>query len=396
MAYVNFKEERLVAKKQLYKRMENNKILYGNILKHKDSLTKYSPSLKYSYTKFNSRTIGKKGVLGEDNFQEISNKDIVCSKFIDCKFTNLKFKNCRFIACVFEKCQFENGGVIFENCILVKENSDKVPSLNKKDNLSCEFHHCYIYAKFLNCDISYTIFNESIIKNTSFEQSNMKYVIINKSELNFITIEDCDFSGVKILSTYIIDLDFNDKYRSKLDEKTFFDKIQPRIKDKQEYEGIYMTYETLADKFKENTLNNNFGEYYYLGKCMQSKCIKILPKFISYLYWLTCGYGERPEYALISGAVIIFAFSIIYLFTGVEINGELVRYTIETLGNTSANQIIKDLNETVNLSVGMFGGVGYINCVPLQLSYLVANIEMIVGIVMMGIGIGTLTRKIVR
>lgn len=396
MGYVNFKEEKSVVKKQLEKRKKNNENLYNYILKHKDYLSGFNPSDKYSYININNQIIGKKGILGEEQFQVISNEDIVCAKFIDCKFTNVAFKNCRFIACIFDKCDFEGGGVVFENCTLVKADSDKLPSLNKKDNLACSFYNCKIYAKFLNCDISYSIFEGSKIKDTSFEQSSMNCTIINKSELDMVTFEDCDFSGGKIVSTYISDLNFNDKYKTKLDEKTFFDKIEPREKTKQEYEGIYMTYETLANKYKENTLNNNFGEYYYLGKRMESKCISIFPKIASNIYWITCGYGERPEYALFSGLAIIFIFSIIYLFTGVEIGGENLKYTITTLDTISISKLISDLNETISLSVGTFGGLGCINCTPIENSYIITNIEIIIGVVMMGLGIGTLTRKIVR
>ena len=44
----------------------------------------------------------------------------------------------------------------------------------------------------------------------------------------------------------------------------------------------------------------------------------------------------------------------------------------------------------------MFGGIGVDNAKPIQTTYIFANIEILIGIVMMGIGIGTLTRKIVR
>ena len=44
----------------------------------------------------------------------------------------------------------------------------------------------------------------------------------------------------------------------------------------------------------------------------------------------------------------------------------------------------------------MFGGVGSINGRPSEISYIVSNFEMIIGIIMMGLGIGTLTRKIIR
>lgn len=396
MSYVNFKEEKYTANKQLLKRKKNNDEINIYLIKHKDELTGYYPNERYSYKKINNELIGKKGTLDEIDFKIIQNEDIICSEFLECDFMNLKFKNCKFIGCKFYNCNFASGGVIFENCILIKEDTEKTPSLNKKDNLSCIFYDCNMYIKFLNSDISFNIFERCNIKDTSFEQSNMKSVIIKNSELNMITIEDCDFSGVKILETYIKDLDFTDNYKTKFDEKTFFDKINPRENTKAEYEGIYMTYETIANKFKENTLNNNFGEYYYQGKCMQRKSLEILPKLESYLYWLTCGYGERVEYAVFSSLAIILIFAVIYLFTGIAIKEEPLRYTMTIMSQLSVMEVLRHLNEVVNLSVGMFCGVGFNNAQPTELSYMVSNIEMIIGFIMMGVLIGTLTRKLIR
>ena len=55
-------------------------------------------------------------ILGEDDFIEIANSDIICSILTNCTFGNIKFKECSFIGCKFYECNFESGGVLFENC----------------------------------------------------------------------------------------------------------------------------------------------------------------------------------------------------------------------------------------------------------------------------------------
>ena len=184
MAYINFKEEKFKGKIQIEERKKNNKTLYQSILKNKDNLNGIYPNLKYSFKKIIDKNIGKNGVLSEEDFKEISNEDIVCSKFIDCTFKNIKFKDCKFIGCVFENCKFAEGGVSFENCIFIKEYSEKLPSLNRKDNLGCSFYNCNIYARFLNSDISYTIFENCKLQNISIEQTNASNCIIINSELD--------------------------------------------------------------------------------------------------------------------------------------------------------------------------------------------------------------------
>ncbi len=194
------------------------------------------------------------------------------------------------------------------------ENSLQSPTLNNETNYSCEFYNCEVYSEFKNCDLSYAIFENCLIRNTFFEISMMKSTILNKCELNKIKISDCDLSGFKTHKCYIVDFEFDDKYKTKLDEKTFFDKLVEIKKDRGEIEGIYMTYETIADKFKENTLNNNFGEYYYLCKKKEYKVLDPWPKFMSFLNNVTCGYGERPLNALLFGIVqIIYLPLYIYL-----------------------------------------------------------------------------------
>ena len=70
-------------------------------------------------------------------------------------------------------------------------------------------------------------------------------------------IIDCDFRGFKTFDTYMVNFEFNDKFLTKFDEKTFFDKIPLRIKDKQEYEGIYAIYQNIGNKYKDNTKGKN-------------------------------------------------------------------------------------------------------------------------------------------
>lgn len=397
MAYVNFKEEKVKGKIQLDERKKNNKTLYQSILKHQDSLIGFYPNLKYSFKKIVDESIGRKGVLGEEDFQEIINEDFICTKFIDCTFKNVKFKDCRFIGCVFDGCKFDEGGVSFENCIFIKEDSEKIPSLNRKDNLGCSFYNCNIYAKFLNSDISYAIFENSKLQNTNIELTNASNCIMINCELDKIGVVDSDFRGFKTFNTYMVNFEFEDKFLTKFDEKTFFDKIEPRVKDKQEYEGIYTVYENIADKYNDNNLINNFGEYYYLAKCIERKSLSLLPKLGSYIYWFICGYGERPFFCIFSAFSIMLIFTFLYLITGIEMeSGSTIIYNFNNIGTWNISKFMKDFNEAINLSVGMFAGVGVNNGKPTELGYVVANFEMLAGVVLMGVGLGTLVRKAIR
>ena len=181
-----------------------------------------------------------------------------------------------------------------------------------------------------------------------------------------------------------------------MDEKTFFDKITLKYNNRDEYEGIYEIYENIADKFKDNNLKNNFGEYYYLCRNVQRKSLKIVPKFISYINWIATGYGERVIAPFITSLIIIIICAVAYLVVGIDIEDNMVKYGLDTIKNFDIKTFIFDFNEAFTLSVGMFAGVGVVNCIPGAYGYVIANIEMILGFIMMGIAIGTLTRRFVR
>lgn len=394
MAYVNFKEEREVAKGQLNERKKNNNKLFKEMRNKRNISNKYSADEKYSYKDFCDKMFGNKDAKNIDSFIEIKYINVICTTFKKCTFENIRFVGCTFIGCIFDECNFEGGGVIFDNCTFIKEESTEGMFLNKIENFSTAFQNGSIHGKFKECNLGHVIFENYLIHDTVFEKSNMDSVIIASSELNMVTIKDSNLSGSKTLNTYIVDLDFKDEDMTKFNEKTFFDKMSIRSKSRDEYEGIYMIYETLADKFLDNNLNNNFSEYYYLCKVTQRKTLDFIPKITSYINCLSCGYGERPSHAVFTSIAIILLFSILYLLIGVDIDGELVKYTLNN--NITFKEFIMHYNETLNLSIGMFAGVGMGNAEPTPAAYMAVNSEMILGIIMMGIGIGTLTRKLVR
>ncbi len=395
MAYINFKEEISAAKTQLEKRIHNNVKIFEKLSESKDVYKEFNPNDRYSFKEHNNLVIGGGHPKKEDEFQEFKDEDIVCAKFVKCRFSNLKFSNCKFIGCYFEECELMGGGVVFQDCIFVKKDKDDKPNLNKEDNFSCEFNHCNIYAKFINCTLEFIIFNKCILKNTNFELSDMSNGIIYDSTLEMIIISDTNLSGTKIVSTYIEDLEFRDKYKSKLDEKTFIDKIKFRKRNRNEYEGIYTVYENIADKFNDNNLKNNFGEYYFLCRKVQRKTLKPMPKIASTLGLVSCGYGERPMYAVYFSLFVIALFSILYLIFGMKVNEEIITYdNINKFHNL--RKMLTDYNESLNLSVGMFAGVGLNEAQPSPRSYMLSNIEMLIGVLMMGVGIGALVKKIVR
>ena len=81
---------------------------------------------------------------------------------------------------------------------------------------------------------------------------------------------------------------------------------------------------------------------------------------------------------------------------GLDIDDKYVIYNLSTLKNFNFIKFIEDYNESLALSSGIFLGVGGYNCEPVQISLLISNIEMTLGVITMGVGIGAFVRKIIR
>ncbi|MEG2256582.1 MAG: hypothetical protein RSC21_07270, partial [Cetobacterium sp.] len=106
-----------------------------------------------------------------------------------------------------------------------------------------------------------------------------------------------------------------------------------------------------------------------------------------------CGYGQRALFPVVTSLAVIIISTLLYLFLGIKIGEETIRLTFSSIINSDFKTIMGYLNESFNLSIGMFAGVGTNNSQPIPITYMVANIEMIIGLLMMGVGVATLVKK---
>ena len=191
-------------------------------------------------------------------------------------------------------------------------------------------------------------------------------------------------------------MEFEDDYLTKFNEDTFIDKMDVYKKGKNFYEKIFKVYKNIGITFESNTLLNNSGEYYYLAKCMERKSLNGFGKIKSYILWLLCGYGERPTYALITSLEILLFFTILYMFTGLDVNGNIVKYDIFFISNLPINNLASDFFYSLYFSIVTFTTVGYGDITPIGASIMLSGFEMILGVTMVGVWTATLARKITR
>ena len=300
------------------------------------------------------------------------NKDINIISYAKLEYNN--FKRCKFKDIIFKDCRFyksDNINIFSDECIFMK-------------------------SIFKNCNLESSVFKECRISDLKFIESTLENAIFSNMLIVNNQISDCDCRGLKIVNSAIEKLKFEDKNITKLDEYVFIDTIKLDKKYKKSYEKAAKVYKSIAKKLEENNLVNYASEYYYLSKCVENKSLTGIDKTKSTIFWLLCGYGERPTYALITSLEIIFVFAVIYMFTGLSIEGVTINYVDVFSHGFLKRNVITDFMSCLYFSTVTFTTVGYGDITPVNISIFLSGVEMFLGLTMMGIWTATLARKITR
>ncbi len=318
-------------------------------------------------------------------FKTFSNIKFEYVVFKNCIFKNIQFENCKFLGCEFLECEFLNTK--FKGCEFFDFNTKNITYF-----FNCSFEN----GIFEKSDLRNCIFQQNTIKNIQFVLSNLKRCICDTNTIESIYFSDCNLKSFSMIKSDVSKLEFDDEFLTKLNENTFFDKFISPNKSKEYYTNIYKTYKNIASQFESNRILNISGEYHYLYKCNECKTLEGFSKLKSKIFWMICGYGERPTYALVTSLEIVIIFAIIYLFTGLSIGGRLINYTLSLFSVLERKIILVDFLESLYFSLVTFTTVGYGDIIPTGTSIILSSIEMIFGVTMVGIWTATLARKITR
>lgn len=366
----------------------------------------------YEFTTFSKVSFGKSTALDEESCLKISQCQFYHSKFIGCCFANIVFENCSFVGCEFNECYTGGFGVIFNDCCFSAPEfkGDGPVDLENIVSISAIFKNVKAFSmKVRNCTMYNLISVNSSFFNTEFENTDLSNSIFYRSPYLSLILKGCNFNDGKIVTPGHIDFGIDDDIKhTKVNEGTYLSYIKYKLKkedrkNKKNIENIneknkllYKTYIQLAEQFRINNIMDLYGEYFYLSKRIKHKIIENkFGKIISTLSLITCGYGERPYFSLISSLFIICISSILYMFSGVETNGQIINYDFVGVP-VSISIIIRDLVRCVHFSLVTFTTVGYGNILPYGMSLIVSSFEMILGVIMIAIWTSTLVRKMTR
>lgn len=340
---------------------------------------------KIPIKKIQSKSIGEFKDEYNIRLLKLRNIEFRYNIFNNCKFKNIEFYNCIFYGNTFSECRFNE--VKFIDCNFYSSKECISIFDRKTVMINCEFK---------SCNIEKCIFERTNLQNIKFEHTSLKEAIFSNVYINKMHIIDCDLRSCKIINSEIKEFEFEDNYLTKLDEYTFIDKIKLDKNYKENYNMAFKLYKNMASKFEANGLLNNAGEYYYMSKCMEHKCLRGSSKAKSAIFWLLCGYGERPTFALITSLEIVLVFSIIYMMTGLSVGEYIINYKELIFQGLPLENLNTDFMQSLYFSIVTFTTVGYGDITPIDLSVFLSGIEMLLGVTMVGIWTATLARKITR
>lgn len=345
---------------------------------------------EYNLANFSDINFGKSAAACEDDFIKVCDTCFYYCDFSMCGFNNISFTNCTFVGCKFIECYTLGLYVLFDNCSFTSRISGK----KSIDDMPSAFKSCEFSVRYINCDISQMVLDKCHYYFSQFENADLNGTVFLDCSFDTTRLTGCDMRSTKIINPRFIEFYIEDSgKKSRVDRKTFLGFINYNRKEEREIKYAADVYGNFSELFENNKLMDLQGEYFYLNKITELRNLKGLDRFKSIMGLITCGYGERPSLSLLTSLFLILLCGTLYMLFGVNYNNEILVF------HPTVKELLPPLDKLVlwyHFSLVTFSTVGYGNVTPIGGSLLVSAVEMVSGVVMVGIWVSTLVRKMVR
>lgn len=330
-------------------------------------------------------------------------------------FEGINFNNVIFEYVSLEKVCFHN--CVFRNCEFIEINSyisqnlTTVPELTQGFS-ACEFYNCY----FKKCNLENIFFSIGSLTHTTFDNMSFCKCIFHRISFNHV-----EFVGKTILNQTSIFSpshnfniifrgaveDFNIDSRCKITAFSYYDIINfssirqlkmYKIWKHSIYEEVANTYYSIDQIWASNHIreeDKHIANFYYQRKKAETRSKKGISAIPYLLLESTIGYGEKPFRTFISIALLVFLFSIIYMFTGFTPNSSKPPINYFFSYNLSTHyQILYDWFQSLFFSFFTLITVGQGSASPSSIATQIAmSIELLCGSILMTMFTATLFRK---
>lgn len=317
------------------------------------------------------------------------------TKYVSCSFSHVVFDNISFCNVIFEDCTFE-----FCNFSYCNIKNKSLVQFFSSDIFKCSFNKCNLKDVFIKRSrFKYVSFKNTFLKGCNLigncysrvkfiDDCNLMDCIIRDSSCRFDICFINKNSYTKFnLNSYVGKFNYHHKYYCKNDK--YYD-------DKKRYKDICNSYLYFGSQYLKSGLREKQGECFYESKKAFYRTLKGMKKITNFLSYYVCGYGEKPYRTFGFSLIIIIFCAVLYMFTGLQGQDELILYRVNSPFK-GIRILIRDFIYCFHFSLVTFSTVGYGDLVPYGImSTIISSIEIILGVLMVGIWTSTLVRKMTR
>lgn len=264
------------------------------------------------------------------------------------------------------------------------------------ENHSTIFKNFTGAVKFIECRLEDCMATNCAFINSQFVECDMKNTIIDSSILFSVNISGCDMRGTKISNPRCKDFVIEDDDKvSKFNKETFLGKV--RVEDPTS-DDSFRVYQSFSEQFRKNNFMDLYGEYFYLYKRNELKELNGMDKIQSLFALITFGYGERAMNTLLCILFIMLVSPITFMIFGMNFNGEVLyfKFTTDVESMLTIGEWFKYYFQFFEYSFSVLFNINFGNNNPVGFSVCIYYIEKLIGFILVGLFIATLTRKMAR
>ncbi len=224
--------------------------------------------------------------------------------------------------------------------------------------------------------------NGSLMK-ADLRNANLNHAALNQSNLLGCKLDHCKCDSLTV-GEQLLQEEWAEEANQQQDHKAMKDyyqqaeEIYRSLRKMTEAEGLFTT----AGQFlrKELTMRR-----YQMPKCSYQRGVSKLVDWV-------CGYGELPMRVVVTSMMIILSCALIYFFTGIHFNGNIVALNLEQ--GLEKNLIA--FAECLYYSVVTFTTLGYGDFTPVGFSRVFAAIEAFSGSFIIALFVVVFVKKMTR
>lgn len=228
--------------------------------------------------------------------------------------------------------------------------------------------------------------------NVNLSDSNLMKSDLRESNLHFANVTDSNLLGIKWEQARIEHLEIGGDilHESEARRHLKLNDLEAAVDYFEQSEEIYRDLRKLSEQQGLFSMAGNFIQKELRMRRFQMPLFS-LPRFLSKLIDLFCGYGESPIRVVLFSIFLIFIASFFYFFLGISYSGDFLVYS-----NFQGQEILFFWFDCLYYSVVTFTTLGYGDITPVGFSRLIAALEAFIGSFTLALFVVVFVKKMTR